>query len=318
VNGTFVAYAAFIAFVVLCLFVDLKVLHRGTAPVGLRSAALSTAAWVGIAVLFGVGVFVFKGAQQGTEFITAYLIEESLSVDNIFVFVLLFGFFAVPQSAQHRVLFYGVLGAQVFRGLFIAAGVSLIHRFEFTIFVFGAFLVVSGLRLLRGEGEAVDLETNKTLRLVRRLVPMTDEYDGDKLVTRRDGRRIATPLVAVLAVIEVTDLVFAVDSIPAVLSISRDTFIVFTSNILAILGLRSLYFLLADVVTKFHLLRLGLAATLVFVGVKMLVSHWVHVPTLASLAVIAVCIGTSIWASLHWPAAEGPAESPFDTPPGPP
>ena len=303
-NGTFWAYAGFVAFVLVCLTVDLKVLHRGDAPVGLRGAALTTAAWVGIAVLFGVGVFVFRGPTRGTEFITAYLIEESLSVDNIFVFVLLFGFFAVPHSAQHRVLFYGVLGAQVFRGLFIAAGVSLIHRFEFTIFVFGAFLVFSGLRLLRAEGEAVDVESNRTLRLVRRFVPMTDQYDGDKFFTKRNGRRIATPLIAVLAVIEVTDLVFAVDSIPAVLSISRDTFIVFTSNILAILGLRSLYFLLADVVTKFHLLRIGLAATLTFVGAKMLVSHWVHIPTLVSLAVIAACIGTSIWASLKWPAPE--------------
>jgi tellurite resistance protein TerC len=304
VNGTVLGYAAFVAFVLLCLLVDLKVLHRGSERVGLRDAALTTAGWVGIAVLFAVGVFVVAGASRGTEFVTAYLIEESLSVDNIFVFVLLFGFFAVPSSAQHRVLFYGVLGAQVFRGLFIAAGVSLIHRFEFTIFVFGAFLVASGLRLLRSEGDAVDVENNKTLRAVRRFIPMTDDYDGDKLLTRRNGRLIATPLVAVLAVIEVTDLVFAVDSIPAVLSISRDTFIVFTSNILAILGLRSLYFLLADVVTKFHLLRIGLAATLTFVGVKMLASHWVHIPTLASLAVIAACIGTSIWASLRWPARE--------------
>ena len=306
VVSSILAYGAFIAFVMACLFVDLKVLHRGGHRVGLRSAALATAGWVGIAVVFGIGVFVFQGATRGTEFITAYLIEESLSIDNIFVFVLLFGFFAVPQSAQHRVLFYGVLGAQVFRGLFIAAGVSLIHRFEFTIFVFGAFLVASGLRLLRSEGEAVDIEQNRTLRLVRRFVPMTDDYDGDKLLTRRDGKRVATPLVAVLAVIEVTDLVFAVDSIPAVLSISRDTFIVFTSNILAILGLRSLYFLLADVVTKFHLLRIGLAATLTFVGVKMLVSHWVHIPTLLSLGVIASFIGLSVWASLRWPAADEP------------
>ncbi|HEU0131668.1 MAG TPA: TerC/Alx family metal homeostasis membrane protein [Mycobacteriales bacterium] len=303
-NGTFLAYAAFVAFVVVCLVVDLKVLHRGTERVGLRAAALTTAVWVGIAVLFGVGVFVFAGAQRGTEFVTAYVIEESLSVDNIFVFVLLFGFFAVPSSAQHRVLFYGVLGAQVFRGLFIAAGVKLIERFEFTIFVFGAFLVVSGLRLLRSDGDAVDVENNRTLRFVRRFVPMADDYDGDKMFTVRDGRRIATPLIAVLAVIEVTDLVFAVDSIPAVLSISSDTFIVFTSNILAILGLRSLYFLLADVVTKFHLLRIGLAATLTFVGVKMLLSHWVHIPTLVSLAVVATCIGASVWASLRWPAPD--------------
>jgi tellurite resistance protein TerC len=311
VNSTVLAYVAFVAFVVVCLLVDLKVLHRDPTRVGMRDAAITTGVWVGIAVLFGIGVFVVDGSQRGTEFITAYLIEESLSVDNIFVFVLLFGFFAVPPSAQHRVLFYGVLGAQLFRGLFIAAGVSLIHRFEFTIFVFGGFLVVSGLRLLRPAAEGVDVEHNRTLRLVRRLVPMTEFYDGDKLFTKRNGRRIATPLVAVLAVIEVTDLVFAVDSIPAVLSISRDTFIVFTSNILAILGLRSMYFLLAGVVTKFHLLRFGLAATLTFVGLKMVASHWFHVSTLVSLCVVALCIGTSIWASLRWPApdkAEVPVE----------
>ena len=303
-RGSIIGYGAFVAFVLVCLVIDLKVLHRGKDRVGIRDAAITSAVWIGIAVLFAIGVFVFSGAAHGTEFITAYLVEESLSVDNIFVFVLLFGFFQVPQKAQHRVLFYGVLGAQVFRGIFIAAGVSLIHRFEFTIFVFGAFLVASGLRLLRSEGEAVDVENNRTLRLVRRFVPMTDEYDGERFFTKRNGKRIATPLVAVLAVIEVTDLVFAVDSIPAVLSISRDTFVVFTSNILAILGLRSLYFLLADVVTRFHLLRIGLAATLTFVGLKMLASHWFHIPTLVSLAVVATCIGTSIWASLRWPEKE--------------
>lgn len=301
-DSTFLAYAGFVVFVLCCLLIDLKVLHRDATQVGIRDAAVTTAVWVGIAVVFCAGVFLFEGSRRGTEFATAYLIEESLSVDNIFVFVLLFGFFAVPPSAQHRVLFYGVLGAQVFRGLFIAAGVSLIHRFEFTIFVFGGFLVVSGLRLLRPGADDVDVEHNRTLRLVRRFVPMTEFYDSDKFFTKRNAKRVATPLVAVLAVIEVTDLVFAVDSIPAVLSISRDTFIVFTSNILAILGLRSLYFLLADVVTKFHLLRFGLAATLTFVGLKMLASHWFQMPTLLSLLVVATCIGTSIWASLRWPA----------------
>ena len=298
-NSTFFAYAAFVVFVLLCLLVDLKVLHRDPEKVGFKDAAITTGVWVGIAILFAIGVFVFEGSQRGTEFLTAYLIEESLSVDNIFVFVLLFGFFAVPPSAQHRVLFYGVLGAQLFRGLFIAAGVSLIHRFEFTIFVFGGFLVVSGLRLLRPSAESVDVEHNRTLRLVRRLVPMTEFYDGDKLFTKRNGKRIATPLIAVLAVIEVTDLVFAVDSIPAVLSISRDTFIVFTSNILAILGLRSLYFLLAGIIDKFRFLQIGLAIVLVFVGAKMLIAEVWHVPTWLSLAVIAVALAAAVAASVR-------------------
>ncbi len=308
----FLAYAAFIAFVVVALFVDLKVLHRDAHTVTTREAAWTTAAWISIALAFGVVIFVTRGAARGTEFLTGYLVEYSLSVDNIFVFVLLFSFFAVPSAAQHRVLFYGVLGAQVFRAIFIFAGISLIHRFEFTIFLFGAFLVYSGLKMLRSDGEPVDPADNRTLHLVRRLVPLSDDYDGEKLFTRngsahgvpQPGRRLATPLFAVLVVIEVTDLVFAVDSIPAVLSITRDSYVAFTSNILAILGLRSLYFLLAGVVGKFHLLRVGLAATLVFVGLKMLASEWFHVPTLLSLAVIATCIGGSVWASLRWPAPD--------------
>ncbi len=305
-------YGGFIAFVVLALVFDLFVLHRDAHAVTTREAAWTTAGWVTIALAFGVVMFVTRGADRGTEFLTGYLIEYSLSVDNIFVFVLLFSFFAVPTGAQHRVLFYGILGAQIFRAIFIFAGISLIHRFEFTIFGFGAFLVYSGFKMLRSDGEPVDPSDNRTLHLVRRLIPISDDYDGTKLFTRegrvrgvlRSGALVATPLFAVLVVIEVTDLVFAVDSIPAVLAITSDSYVAFTSNILAILGLRSLYFLLAGVVGKFHLLRIGLAATLVFVGVKMLLSEWFHVPTLVSLAVVATCIGTSIWASLRWPAPE--------------
>jgi tellurite resistance protein TerC len=305
-GGEFWAYAGFVLFVLIALVFDLLVLHRDGHEVTTREAAVTTAIWVGLAMVFAAGIFVVRGTSAGTQFLTGYLIEESLSIDNIFVFVLLFKFFAVPPGAQHRVLFYGVLGAQVFRAIFIFAGVALINRFEFTIFIFGAFLVFSGLRLVKTEGIAVDAESNRTLRLMRRFVPMTNQYDGPKLFTHveRPGggmKRMATPLLAVLVVIEVTDLVFAVDSIPAVLAISTDQFIVFTSNIFAILGLRSLYFLLAGVVNKFHYLRIGLAATLTFVGLKMLASHWVHMPTWLSLLVIATLIGGSIAYSLLRP-----------------
>jgi tellurite resistance protein TerC len=263
-------------------------------------------------------VFLVEGHAKGTYFVTGYLVEESLSVDNIFVFVLIFSFFAVPSAAQHRVLFYGVLGAQVFRAIFIFAGVALIERFEFVIYVFGAFLIYSGLKMLRHEGDPIAPEDNRTLKLLRRVIPISDSYDGAKLFTRegsvggvpQPGRRLATPLFAVLVLIEVSDLVFAVDSIPAVIGIfpnvdAVDPFIVFTSNIFAILGLRALYFLLAGVVGRFHYLRVGLAAVLSFVGAKMLLTAvHIHINTFISLGVIAACIGTSVWASLHWPAVE--------------
>ncbi|HVF19316.1 MAG TPA: TerC/Alx family metal homeostasis membrane protein, partial [Mycobacteriales bacterium] len=285
-NGTVIAYAAFLAFVVLALVVDLKVLHKHAHEVTTKEAAITSAGWIGISLLFGLGIFLFgdqipgvpadkTNSQLGLEFLTGYLIEKSLSVDNIFVFVLLFSFFAVPAESQHRVLFYGVVGAIVFRAIFIFAGVALIERFAVTVLLFGLFLIYSGIKMFRHDGEAVDPADNKTLKLVRRLIPISDDYDGSKMFSDHGtvagrpitGRRVATPLFAALVVIEVSDLIFAVDSIPAILAISDDAFIVFTSNIFAILGLRALYFLLAGVVGKFHLLRVGLALTLSYVGV---------------------------------------------------
>ncbi len=334
-SSTTVAYAAFIAFVLLALVIDLKVLHKNAHEVTTKEAAITSAGWVGISLLFAAAIFVFGDAipglpsdksnsQLGVEFLTGYLIEKSLSVDNIFVFVLLFSFFGVPAKAQHRVLFYGVLGAIVFRAIFIFAGVALIERFAITVLLFGLFLIYSGIKMFRHDGEAVDPADNKTLALVRKVVPISDKFDGERLFTRSGtvggreitGRRVATPLFAALVVIEVSDLIFAVDSIPAILAISDDAFIVFTSNIFAILGLRALYFLLAGVVGKFHLLRIGLALTLSYVGVKMsltyLHEHVDHafpkIPTLASLAVVALLIGGSIWASLKWPKAEPPLD----------
>ena len=319
-SGTTLAYAGFVAFVLAALVIDLKVLHKDAHEVTTKEAAITSACWVALAMIFAAGVFVVSGSEKGTYFVTGYLVEESLSVDNIFVFVLIFSFFAVPSAAQHRVLFYGVLGAQIFRAIFIFAGVALIERFEFVIYIFGAFLIYSGLKMLRHDGEPVDPEHNRTLRLLRRAMPISDAYDGAKLFTRegsidgvpQPGRRLATPLFAVLVLIEVSDLVFAVDSIPAVIGIfpnadAVDPFIVFTSNIFAILGLRALYFLLAGVVGKFHLLRVGLAAVLSFVGTKMLLTAvHVHINVFVSLAVIALCIGGSVWASLRWPKAEPP------------
>ena len=317
-DGTVIAYAGFVAFVLTALVVDLKVLHKDAHEVTTKEAAITSACWVSLAMIFAAGVFYFEGSDKGTYFITGYLVEESLSIDNIFVFVLIFSFFAVPSAAQHRVLFYGVLGAQIFRAIFIFAGVALIERFEFVIYIFGAFLIYSGLKMLRHDGEPIAPEDNRTLKLLRRVIPISDSYDGAKLFTRdgsvggvpQPGKRLATPLFAVLVLIEVSDLVFAVDSIPAVIGIfptvdDVDPFIVFTSNIFAILGLRALYFLLAGVVGKFHLLRVGLAAVLTFVGTKMLLTAFhIHINVFVSLAVIAACIGGSVWASLRWPAKE--------------
>jgi tellurite resistance protein TerC len=331
VSSTVIAYAAFIAFVLLALWLDLKVLHKHAHEVTTKEAAITSAGWIGISLLFAGALFLFAdkipglptdktNSQIGLEFLTGYLIEKSLSVDNIFVFVLLFSFFAVPATAQHRVLFYGVLGAIVFRAIFIFAGVALIERFAVTVLLFGLFLIYSGFKMFRHDGASVDPADNRTLKLVRRFIPISDSYDGNKMFSNDGtvagkpitGRRIATPLFAALIVIEVSDLIFAVDSIPAILAISDDAFIVFTSNIFAILGLRALYFLLAGVVGRFHLLRVGLALTLSYVGIKMsltyLHEHVDHafpkIPTLASLLIVALLIGGSIWASLRWPAKE--------------
>ena len=330
-RATTLSYAAFIAFVIFALFIDLKVLHKHAHEVTTKEAAITSAGWIGISLLFAAALFAFGDAipgvpddktntQVGLEFLTGYLIEKSLSVDNIFVFVLLFSFFNVPAASQHRVLFYGVVGAIVFRAIFIFAGVALIERFAVTILLFGLFLIYSGIKMFRHDGEAVDPVDNKTLKVVRKLIPVSDAYDGTKLFSNQGtvagrpitGRRVATPLFAALVVIEVSDLIFAVDSIPAILAITDDAFIVFTSNIFAILGLRALYFLLAGVVGKFHLLRVGLALTLSYVGVKMsltyLHEHVDHafpkIPTWASLLTVAALIGGSIWASLRWPGPE--------------
>ena len=290
------------------LALDLGVFNRKAHTVSVREAGIWTAVWVSLALIFNLGLYYIAGPQAGLEFLTGYLIEYSLSVDNIFVFVLVFSAFAVPSQYQHRVLFWGILGALVMRGAMIAAGAVLIENFHWIIYVFGAFLVFAGIRMFfSSEDETVDLENNPVLRFMRRVFPVTDSYRESNFTVVEGGRRMITPLLLVLMMIEVTDLVFALDSIPAIFAITQEPFIVFTSNIFAILGLRSLYFLLAGIIHKFVYLRYGLAFVLTFVGVKMLVEAVdVHIPILASLGVIVAALATSIIASLLSPKSKDP------------
>jgi tellurite resistance protein TerC len=269
-----------------------------------REALVWTSVWVGLALVFAGGLAVFAGHQAALTFLTGYVIEESLSVDNIFVIVLIFQYFAVPAQYQHRVLFWGILGALVMRGLFIGLGAALLAKFEWIIYIFGALLVVTGIRMAVKGDEEFDGEQNPVVKFVRKIIPLTDGYRGKHFFSVENGKRHATPLLLVLMLVEATDLIFAVDSIPAIFGITRDPFIVFTSNIFAVMGLRSLFFLLAHVVTKFHLLKYGLAFILTFVGAKMLLESWIHIPILLSLGVVVGVLAASIAASLVWPAAK--------------
>ena len=280
------------------LALDLLVLNRDAKPVPFRKAALWSGVWISLALGFGAWVAATRGGEAGGEYLAGYLIELSLSVDNVFVFALIFTAFAVPAAYQHRLLFWGILGAVVFRAVFIALGVAILDAAHWVIYVLGALLVVTGLRLLRSRGHAVDPEQNPILRLFRRLVPMTDGLRGPAFVVREGGRRVATPLLAVLVTIETTDVMFALDSIPAVFSVTTDPFIVFSSNLFAILGLRSLYFLLAGLLDRFVYLKVGLAALLTFAGVKLLTSDLYHMPIAVSLGIIVAILGGSILASI--------------------
>ena len=287
--------------VVGMLALDLFVFHRDAHEVSLREAATWSAVWIGLGLAFGGIVFLVRGSQAGGEYLAGYLIEKSLSMDNVFLFAMLFGYFAVPARYQHRVLFWGVVGAIVFRAIFIAAGTTLLDAFHFLIYGFGLLLLLTGIRMWRSKGHAVDPERNVVLRLVRRMIPIAPDYDGQRFFVRHAGRLMATPLFAVLVVVEATDVMFAIDSIPAIFAVTTDPFIVFTSNVFAILGLRSLYFLLAGVIDRFVYLKQGLAALLVFAGLKILVSGVWKMPVVLSLAVIvgilAIAIGASVVAS---------------------
>jgi len=300
-------WGAFIAFVLGMLALDLFVFGgRKAHKVGVREAAAWSAVWVSLALLFNAGLWWYlKGTvgpdlagQKALEFLTGYLIEKSLSVDNIFVFLLIFTSFHVAPEYQRRVLIYGVLGAIVLRAVMILAGAWVVREFSWVLYIFGVFLVVTGMRMLVMAEKEPDLEKNPVLRLARRHLRISEGYHGEKFTVMKDGVRYFTPLFLVLILIEVSDVVFAVDSIPAIFAITTDPFIVFTSNIFAILGLRALYFLLADVADRFHLLKYGLAMVLTFIGAKMLIAPWAHVPVVASLVVITVLIGGSVVASL--------------------
>jgi tellurite resistance protein TerC len=305
-------WAATLGAIGAMLALDLLVLHRDAHEVSMREAALTSAMWVTLGVLFGVGIWVVSGGEHAGEYFAGYLIEKSLSVDNIFVFALIFGYFAVPAKYQHRVLFWGVVGALVMRAGFIAAGAALLESFSWTVYVFGGFLLLTGLRMARQREDHVDPSRNPLLRLLRRRVPMTDGYEGQRFFIRRAGRVLATPMLAVLLVVETTDVVFAVDSIPAIFAVTEEPFLVFTSNAFAILGLRALYFLLAGMITRFAYLKVGLAAVLAFVGLKLLLTHVVHLPIWLSLGVIAAILGTALVASLVRPPAREvpPVEAP--------
>ncbi len=283
------------------LALDLLVFHRDAHEVSMREAAAFSTVWIALGLGFGGVVSIWYGAQAGGEYLAGYLIEKSLSMDNVFVFAMIFGAFAVPLKYQHRVLFWGVVGAIIFRAIFIAAGTSLLDAFDWMIYGFGILLIVTGVRMARSTGHAMDPERNPVLRAFRRVVPMTREYDGQKFVVRHKGKLLATPLLAVLVVVETSDIMFAIDSIPAIFAITTDPFIVFSSNAFAILGLRSLYFLLAGMLPRFAYLKVGLAALLVFAGGKIMLSAVWKMPVWLSIAIIlgilGVSIGTSLWAT---------------------
>jgi tellurite resistance protein TerC len=302
--GTPFMWIGFILFVLAMLAIDLGVFHRKAHDISLKEAATWSAVWVGFASVFAAGVFHFFGPTAALEFTTGYLIEKALAVDNIFIIIVIFSYFAVPTPYQHRILFWGVLGALLMRAVFIVLGAALLARFHWVLYIFGGILIITSVKLLVQRGDAYEPGKNPVVKLFRRFVPMTHELHGSKLTVIQDGKRMATPLLLVLVVIEVTDLIFAVDSIPAIFAVTSDPFIVFTSNIFAILGLRSMYFLLAGVMGKFHYLKIGLALILAFVGVKMLVIDFVKIPIGISLGAVAGILATSIGASLLWPRPE--------------
>src|ERR1700751_615526 len=282
------------------LALDLGVFNRRVHTVGFREALGWSAMWIGLASAFAIVVYFWHGRTASLEFLTGYVIELSLSIDNLFVFLVIFRYFRVPGELQHRVLFWGILGALITRGAFILAGVGLIRRFDWITYIFGALLVWSGFKLLRQGDAEIDPEKNPVLKLFRRWMPVTDEYVGDKFWVRQPGL-YATPLVVVLLVVETTDILFAVDSIPAVLAITLNAFIVYTSNVFAILGLRSMYFAVSGMMEWFEYLHYGLSLVLVFIGAKMLVSHYYVVPTAVALGTVAGVIAVSVVASVVWP-----------------
>ena len=302
INGF--VWAGFLLFVLLMLALDLGVFHRNSHEVKIREALIWSAVWISLALLFNVGVYFLMGKEKAIEFLTGYVIEKSLSVDNLFVFIMVFSYFNVDTKYQHKVLFWGILGALVMRAIFIFAGVALIQQFHWIIYIFGAFLIFTGIKMLAQKDEKIEPEKNPLVRLFKRFFPVTDTMHDDRFFVKINAKTVATPLFIVLLIIEFTDLIFAVDSIPAILAISTDTFIIFTSNVFAILGLRALYFALAGIAKLFYYLKYGLSAILVFVGVKMVIAGFFKIPVMYSLLVIVSILTLSILASVIFPKTE--------------
>ena len=300
-TSTIWPWIIFTVFVLGMLVLDLGVFHRNARVVTKKEAALWSLVWILLALTFNAGIYYFSGPERALEFLTGYLIEYSLSVDNIFVFIMIFSYFAVPETYRHRVLFWGILGALLMRGLFIAVGATLLQHFHWIIYIFGAFLVFTGIKMLLKEETAVHPEDNPVIKLLRRLMPITEQYEGQRFFVRRQGQWFATPLLVVLLTVESTDVIFAVDSVPAIFAVTTDPFIVYTSNVFAMLGLRALYFLLAGVMSLFCYLHYGLGSVLGFVGIKMMLADVYKIPTGISLGVILTLLAISILASLLFP-----------------
>jgi len=297
-SETTILWGSFSLFVLGMLALDLGVFHRKSHVISVKEALTWTAVWIALSMLFNLFVYYYFDKEKALEFFTAYLVEKSLSIDNIFVIIMIFSYFSVPASYQHKVLFWGILGALVMRVIFIFAGIELIHKFHWLIYLFGGFLVVTGIRMVFGDEKPMNPEKNPLVKFVRRIFPVTESFEGDNFFVTRDRKTWATPLFVVVVLIEGTDLIFAVDSIPAIISISDDTFIVYTSNVFAILGLRSLYFALAGIEKYFTYLKYGLATILIFVGVKMCIADFYKIPIEISLIVIAFLLAISMIASV--------------------
>lgn len=294
-------WICFLGFVLFMLALDLGVFHRKSHEVKIKEALIWSGVWIGLALVFNYGIYVFMGKQKAVEFLTGYVIEKSLSIDNLFVFIMLFTYFKVEAKYQHKILFWGILGALLMRAIFIFAGVALINKFHWIIYVFGVVLVFTGIKMLFHKDEDIQPDKNPLVRLFKKFYPVTNETHGDKFFVKLEGKTFATPLFVVLLIVEFTDLIFAVDSIPAILAITNDTFIIFTSNVFAILGLRALYFALAGITKYFYYLKYGLSAILVFVGVKMTIVDFYKIPILYSLSVIMGILLISVLISVAFP-----------------
>ena len=308
-------WLGFNLFIVVMLVLDLGVFHRKSEVMSFKQAIGWSIFWISLAGVFNLGLWYYRGPDDAMSFLTGYLLEKSLSVDNLFVFLLLFSYFAVPAAYQHKVLFWGIIGALISRALFIFAGVALITKFHWLMYVFGAFLIFTGIRMVNEKDKKMEPDKNPALKLLQRILPVTKEFRGDKFVVKEAGKWLVTPLFVALLFVEISDILFAVDSIPAILAVTRDPFLVYTANVFAILGLRSLYFALNGIMGLFHHLHYGLAAILTFVGAKPAFIDFVKIPTVVSLGFIALALALSIAASLRWPKKEtAESHTSVDTP----